>query len=138
VVAWGAGPLGGEQLDLAYYAIHVVELLYAVLGPGCEEVTRTHTNASDAIVGKWKGGRVGEVRALRPDSDYGVLVFRAGGKVAVSPKIDDSYRPLVAEIVKFFETKQPPVPNAETIEIMEFMDAAQRSLSLGGAPVKLH
>ena len=61
--------------------------------------TRTHTNASDAIVGKWKGGRVGEVRALRPNSDYGVLVFRAGGKVAVSPKIDDSYRPLVAEIV---------------------------------------
>jgi hypothetical protein len=137
VVAWGAGPLGGEELDLAYYAIHVVELLYAVMGPGCEEVTRTHTNASDAIVGKWKGGRVGEVRALRPDSDYGVLVFRAGGKVAVSPKIDDSYRPLVAEIVKFFETKRPPVPNDETLEVMEFMHAAQRSLSLDGAPVRL-
>jgi hypothetical protein len=137
VVAWGAGPLGSAQLDLAYYAIHVVELLYAVLGPGCEEVTRTHTDGSDVIVGKWKGGKVGEVRALRPDSDYGVLVFRGGGKVAVTPKIDDSYRPLVAEIVKFFETKRPPVPNEETLEVIEFMNAAQRSLSLGGAPVKL-
>jgi hypothetical protein len=137
VVAWGAGPLGGEQLDLTYYAIHVVELLYAVLGPGCEEVTRTHTDASDVIVGKWKGGRIGEVRAIRPDSDYGALVFRDGGKVAISPNIDDSYRPLVAEIVKFFETKRPPVRNEETLEVMEFMDAAQRSLSLGGAPVKL-
>ncbi|HXI38400.1 MAG TPA: hypothetical protein VNH83_00405 [Bryobacteraceae bacterium] len=23
-VAWGAGPLGRDQLDLAYYAIHIV------------------------------------------------------------------------------------------------------------------
>ena len=137
VVAWGAGPLGREQLDLTYYAIHVVELLYAVMGPGCEEVTRTHTDATDVIVGKWRGGRTGEVRAIRPDIDYGVLVFRDGGKLAVSPKIDDSYRPLVEEIVKFFQTKRPPVPNEETLEVMEFMDAAQRSLRLGGAPVKL-
>lgn len=138
VVAWGAGPLGAEQLDLTYYAIHVVELLYAILGPGCEEVTRTHTEDADVIVGKWRGGRTGEVRAIRPDIDYGALVFRDGGKVAISPKIDDSYRPLVAEIVKFFQTQRPPVPNEETLEVMEFMNAAQRSLSLGGAPVKLH
>jgi len=138
VIAWGAGPLGGEQLDLTYYAIHVVELLYAILGPGCEEVTRTHTNGSDVIVGKWRGGKTGEVRAIRPDIDYGALVFRDGGKVAISPKIDDSYGPLVGEIVKFFQTKQPPVPNEETLEVMEFMDAARRSLALGGAPVKLH
>src|SRR5712692_1541326 len=50
-VAWGAGPLGGDQLDLAYYSIHVVELLYAVMGPGCQEVARTHTDAADVIVG---------------------------------------------------------------------------------------
>ena len=81
--------------------------------------------------------KIGEVRALRPDSDYGVLVFRNGGKMAISPKIDDSYRPLVVEIVRFFAGKWPPVPNEETLEIMEFMDAAQRSLSLGGTPVKL-
>jgi hypothetical protein len=136
-IAWGAGPLGRDQLDLAYYAIHVVELLYAVLGPGCEEVARTHTEGADVMIGKWKGGRTGEVRALRPDSDYGALVFRAGGKVAVSPKEDDSYRPLVTEIVQFFQTRQPPVPNEETLEIIEFMDAAQLSMALGGAPVKL-
>ena len=137
VLAWGAGPLGGDQLDLTYYAIHVVELLYAILGIGCEEVTRTHTDTADVIVGKWRGGKTGEVRAIRPDIDYGVLVFRSGGKIATSPAVDDSYRPLVAEIVKFFQTKQPPVPNEETLEVMEFMDAAQRSLSLSGAPVKL-
>jgi len=138
VIAWGAGPLGHDQLDLTYYAIHVVEMLYAILGPGCEEVTRTHTDDADVIVGKWKGGRMGEVRAVRPDIDYGALVFRAGGKVAVAAKIDDSYRPLVAEIVQFFQTKQPPVSNKESLEVMEFMDAAQRSMASGGAPVNVH
>ena len=137
-VAWGAGPLGRDQLDLAYYAIHVIELLYALLGPGCQEVSRTHTDAADVIVGKWKGGRIGEVRALRPDSDYGALIFRGGGKTAVTQNIDDSYRPLVMEIVKFFQTKQPPVPNEESIEVIEFMAAALRSMAQGGAAVKLH
>ena len=136
-VSWGAGPLGRFQLDLTYYAIHVVELLYSVLGPGCQEVTRTHTDGADVIVGKWKGGKTGEVRALRPDSDYGVLVFRTGGKVEVTPKVGDGYRPLVLEVVKFFQTKQPPVPNEESLEVMAFMDAAQRSMSQGGVPVKL-
>ena len=36
-------------------------------------------------------------------------------------------QPLLVEIVKFFQTKQPPVSNDETLEIFAFMDAAQRS-----------
>jgi len=53
------------------------------------------------------------------------------------PKAVDSYRPLLVEIVKFFETKQPPFPNEDTLEMFAFMDAAQRSKEAGGAPVKL-
>ena len=136
-VTWGAGPLGHFQLDLTYYAIHVIELLYSVMGPGCQEVTRTHTDGADVIVGKWRGGKTGEARALRPDSNYGVLVFRPGGKVEMAPKLRDGYRPLVEAVVKFFQTKEPPVPNQESLEVMEFMDAAQRSMSQGGVPVKL-
>ena len=136
-VTWGAGPLGSFQLDLTYYAIHAIELLYSVLGPGCQEVSRIHTEGADIMVGKWKDGKTGEARALRPDSNYGVLVFRPGGKAEVTPKIDDGYRPLVEEIVRFFQTKQPPVANQESLEVMEFMDAAQRSMGQGGAPVKL-
>jgi hypothetical protein len=47
------------------------------------------------------------------------------------------YRPLVAEIVKFFQTGKPPVANEETIEIFAFMDAAQRSKEQGGKPATL-
>jgi len=34
---WGPGPLGeGHPLDLSYYAIHEAEMLFTLLGPGCE------------------------------------------------------------------------------------------------------
>ena len=47
------------------------------------------------------------------------------------------YRPLVLEIVKFFQTGNPPVANEDTLEIMAFMDAAQRSKDEGGRPMQV-
>lgn len=138
-IAWGPGPLEPHhQLDLSWYAIHAVELLYTLMGRGCEEVTRTSTPDSDVIIGKWKGGRLGTVQALRPYGKFGAVVFRSGEKMNQSdPKATDSYRPLLVEIVKFFETKQPPFPNEDTLEMFAFMDAAQRSKEAGGVPMKL-
>jgi hypothetical protein len=43
----------------------------------------------------------------------------------------------VKQIVTFFQTHKPPVPNEETLEIFAFMDAAQRSKESGGKPMKL-
>jgi hypothetical protein len=138
-LTWGPGPLEPHHhLDLSWYAIHAVELLYSLMGSGCEEVTRTYTPDADVVVGKWKDGRIGSVRALRPYGKFGAVVFRPDQKVNQSdPKSVDSYRPLLVEIVKFFETKEPPFPNQQTLEEFAFMDAAQRSREAGGAPMKL-
>ena len=138
VATWGPGPLEEHhELDLSWYAIHPIEMLYAIMGPGCEEVTRVSTEGADVIVGKWRGGRLGTVRALRPYGDYGAVVFRAKSVEQSQPKTSVNYRSLLVEIVKFFETKQPPVPNEETLEMFAFMDAAQRSKAANGAPMKL-
>ena len=136
-IAWGPGPLGSGGLDLSWYAIHAVELLYTLMGEGCEEVSRIHTENSDVVVGRWRDGRVGEVRAIRPDSGYGAIVFKKKGAPATLPDMEDSYKPLVEQIVKFFNTRTPPVSNGETIETFEFMDASQRSMASNGAPTKL-
>jgi hypothetical protein len=138
-IAWGPGPLEPHhQLDLSWYAIHAVELLYTLMGRGCEEVTRVSAPDADVVVGKWKDGRLGTVRALRPYGKFGAVVFRPDEKVNQSdPKPVDSYRPLLLEIVKFFETKEPPFPNEDTLEMFAFMDAAQRSKEGGGVPIKL-
>jgi hypothetical protein len=137
---WGPGPLEPHHyLDLSWYAVHPVEILYTLMGPGCETVAQTSGPAGDVVVGRWKDGRIGTVRAVRPSSDYGAVVFRAKEVVESHPKpaAATDYRPLVMEIVKFFQTGKPPVPNEETLEIFAFMDAAQRSKEQGGKPVAL-
>jgi hypothetical protein len=135
---WGPGPFEPHHyLDLSWYAIHPVELLYALLGPGCESVTRISAENSDVIVGRWKDGRLGTVRAIRPYSEYGAVVYRPQAIVEAKPQAAGSYRPLVLEIVKFFATGKPPVSSEETLEIFAFMDAAQRSKEQGGRPVAL-
>ena len=138
VFTWGPGPLEEHHaLDLSWYAIHPIELLFTLMGPGCDEVTRLYTNDEDSITGRWKDGRIGSVRALRPYGTYGAVVFRQKEVAQSKAQSAEGYRGLVLEIVKFFETKQPPVSNEETLEIFAFMDAAQRSRAAGGAPVKL-
>jgi predicted dehydrogenase len=137
---WGPGPLEPHHaLDLSWYGIHAIELLYTIMGRGCETVQRVSTADADVIVGQWKNGRIGSVRVVRPYSDYGAVVYR-GRETAVShPKASAAtdYQPLVAEMVKFFQTGKPPVPNEETLEIFAFMDAAQRSKEQGGKAVAL-
>src|SRR5437867_647011 len=138
VMVWGPGPLEPHHyLDLSWYAIHPIELLYTLMGPGCEEVSRMATADSDEMVGRWKGGRIGSVRANRPHGAQGAVVFRAKEVVQSDKTMEGGYRPLLKEIVKFFQTGKPPVAPEETLEIIAFMDAAQRSKEAGGRPMRL-
>jgi len=137
-MTWGPGPFEEHhQLDLSWYAIHPVEILFTLMGPGCEEVTRISGANADEISCKWQDGRIGTVRALRPYGTYGAVVFRKDGVAVSPPKAHTDYEGLVREIVKFFETGKPPVSNADTLEIFAFMDAAQRSKEAGGKPMRL-
>jgi len=137
-MTWGPGPFEPHHhLDLSWYAIHPIEMLYTLMGPGCVEVTRTYTDGADMITGRWKDGRVGSVRAMRPYGGYGAVVFRGKEILQTDPKGATGYRPMLVEIVKFFQTGVVPVPVDESVEIFAFMDAALRSKEAGGKPVKL-
>lgn len=139
---WGPGQMEEHHhLDLGWYAIHPIETLYALMGTGCEEVTRvtggTFEAGSDIIIGRWKDGRIGTVRTLRPSGGYGATVFRPKQVVQSSPNAKSSYVPLLRHILEFFKTGKPPVANEETLEIFAFLDAAQRSKAAGGKPMRL-
>lgn len=137
-ITWGPGPLEEHHhLDLSWYAVHPIELLYSIMGTGCVEVSRTYTEGADLVTGRWTDGRIGTVRATRPYGGYGAVVFRTKDAVQSNPKAATGYQALLGEIIKFFQTKQPPVPNEETLEMFAFMDAAQRSKAEGGKPMNL-
>jgi hypothetical protein len=139
-ILWGHCPLEPKfPLDLAWYAIHPIEQLYAVMGTGCVEVTRISGRDVEILVGRWKDGRTGTVFALLPGPGgaSGAVVYTPKQVLQTDPKMNGGETTLMKEIVKFFQTGKPPVPNEETLEIFSFMDAAQRSKAAGGAPMRL-
>jgi hypothetical protein len=133
----GPSPFEAHHPDLSWYGIHAVEMLFTLMGPGCRSVTRVHTPDTDVVVGKWSDGRLGTFRGLRSGKEgYGMTVFGRQGIRSVAP-VTGGYPVLVQEIVKFFRTGVPPVDPAETLEIMAFIAAADRSKARGGAEVQL-
>jgi hypothetical protein len=134
--AYGPCALEEHHPDLFWYGIHGVEILFTIMGPGCESVSRTQTADGELVVGVWKGGRIGTFRGIRAGkSDYGAVVF--GSKAIVPSGSYAGYQPLVAEIAKFFQSGKPPVSAAETLEIYAFMEAADESKRQGGSPVTI-
>lgn len=137
-IVWGPGPVEPHQaLDLSWYGIHAAEMLYTLMGPGCSVVTRVSSEEADVVLCKWNDGRLGTMRIDRPYSKFGAVVFRSKNRVDSLSEIKVDYIPLVREIVKFMNTSTPPVANSETLEMFEFLDAAQRSKAGSGAPVRM-
>ena len=134
---YGPAHLEPTNPGLFWYGIHAVESLFTLMGPGCVSVSMTSTDDFDLAVGVWKDGRIGSVKGLRKGKeDYGALLYRENGNFHVSGG-DVPYVPLVREIMEFFKTGKPPVAPEMTLEIMAFMDAAEKSRQQGGGPVKL-
>ena len=137
-MVWGPGPLETHhQLDLTWYGIHTVEMLYVLMGQGCVEVSRTFSDDAEIITGKWKDGRIGTMRTLKPYGDFGAVAFYEKGLAQSPEKTKFSYVSLMQQIIPFFKTGQVPVDNAETLEMFAFMEAGQRSRAAGGKPMPL-
>ena len=137
-MVWGPGPLEPHhQLDMTWYGIHAVEMLYVLFGNGCVEVSRMKSADEDVITGRWKDGKLGTVHLQRPYGKFGAVVFLKGNKLNAEPDIQFSYVPLVKAIVGFMQTKKPAVPNEVTLEMFEFMDAARRSEAAAGKAMAL-
>lgn len=135
-IAWSPCSLEATHPDFFWYGVHGCETLFTVMGVGCEQVTRVSSPGTDAAIGLWAGGRIGEFRGLREGSkEYGLLVF--GEKTIETGGKYEGYGPLVEEIAKFFESGVVPVTAQETIELFAFMEAADESKRRGGAPVKI-
>lgn len=134
--AWSPCHLEPTHPDLYWYGIHGCELLYTLMGAGCQTVTRVQTEGTDVAVGRWEDGRVGIFRGIRQGKqDYGAVVF--GSKSVGSATGFEGYEPLVEQIATFFKTRKPPIAASETIEIYAFMEAADESKRQGGKPVAI-
>jgi len=127
--AWSPMHIEPHHPDMFWYGIHGVEVLFTIMGPGCETVQRVE---EQKVVGTWKDGRVG---TFVGKNGYGATV--EGAEKSGSAGSYEGYKPLVVEIAKFFKTGNPPIAVEETLEIYAFMEAADESKRQGGKAVTL-
>ncbi|MBY0515177.1 MAG: Gfo/Idh/MocA family oxidoreductase [Gemmataceae bacterium] len=127
-------PIPERNAGLFHYGIHGVEVLYTLMGPGCKRVTATHERGVDVVTGQWGDGRVGTFRGIRDGgAGYGFVGFAEKGVQAVTVGTKFIYRELLKQIVAMFKTGKPPLDPAVTLEIVAFIEAANRSGSNHGA-----
>lgn len=135
-LTYGPGSLDKTNRNpgLFHYSIHAVEILYALMGPGVERVTCVSEPGADVVTGKWKDGRLAVVRGNRSGgSSFGFTAFAEKGPQAVAVGTQFIYRELLKQIVSMFETKKSPLDIAVSIEMVAFMEAANKSAANHGS-----
>ncbi|MDB5388710.1 MAG: hypothetical protein JWM11_4356 [Planctomycetaceae bacterium] len=149
---YGGYSVKAPEADKFTQAIHSLETLVTIMGPGIKQVSCTSTPTTESITAVWNDGRVGTYRGIKEGAvKYSATVFGDKGVSTagiyghgvpvngVVPTHDKyvGYEGLATEIAKFFKSGQVPVTAAETLEIFAVMQAAEESKAKNGAPVPL-
>jgi predicted dehydrogenase len=139
---YGGCPTEPHHAELYWHALHSIETLYTIMGPGCEKVSCSSTPFAESITGTWSDGRVGTYRGIKKGAikysatvfgDKGVSVagiYGHGVPIKGVVPINDKYmgyEGIAIEMAKFFKGGATPVSAAETLEIFAFMEAAHES-----------
>ena len=117
-----------------WYGIHSVEMLFAAMGPGCREVLAVCEEQHDVLVGRWADGRMGVVRGNRAGNhNFGGVIHRTSKSFAfdVSTGKKPYYACLLEKVIPFFLSGAEVVSADEMVEVIGFLDAANRSRTTG-------
>ena len=62
---YGGCPTEPHHAELFWHAVHGIDTLYTIMGPGCVSLTCQSTPYAEAITGVWADGRVGTFRGIK-------------------------------------------------------------------------
>lgn len=139
VTTYGPAPTHPRNPGLFHYGIHPAEMLFTLMGPGCQRLTCLSTEGGEVTTGLWADGRVATIRGLRAGAfgNYGFTLF--GDKAVTTQGVSTKYiyRELLKQVVSLFETRELPIDLRETLEIVAFIEGAKASADARGAPVTI-
>jgi predicted dehydrogenase len=126
------GPMAYVEKSPGYfwYGIHSVEMLFAAMGSGCREVLAVREELHDILIGRWADGRLGVVRGNRAGSGvFGGMIHRKPGSASfdVSAGKKPYYASLLDKVIPFFRGEGEVVALPEMVEVISFLESANRS-----------
>jgi predicted dehydrogenase len=135
--AYGPAPILPDYPGYFWYGIHGAEILFLLMGEGCQSVRTLTTDKMDVISGTWQDGRSGFVLGTHFEGyEFGCLVhYPSGARLSIARDTPPFHACLLKEIVSFFQSGQPPVEARETYQIIAFLEAANQSRAENGVPV---
>jgi hypothetical protein len=135
--AYGPAPILPDYPGYFWYGIHSAEILFLLMGGGCQSVRTLSADQMDVIRGAWQENRTGLVLGTRFEGyEFGCVVHERGGaRLGIAKNTPPYYACLLKEVVHFFQSGQSPVDVWETYQIIAFLEAANQSRAENGASV---
>lgn len=122
------------------YGIHALEAVEPLTGPGFESVTAQSGPDGDVMQLAHRGGVRFTLGAIHDAYGSFGAVHLYGTRGDLALKLTDTYHAFRGQLVAFIDllrTGVPPLPFAETVELMAVIIAGIRSRERGGATVKI-
>ena len=125
--------------DLIFYGIHAMEQLYVCIGPGIRSVQNVGEEGRDIVIITKEDGRK-FVLTVYKEISYLFQMNLYGTKGWREIRVEDSdyfYSNMLKAFLKMVETKEPPFPPEETLEIIKTLVLARQSAQKKGEIVYL-
>lgn len=124
IIFWGPGKLDG-------YAVHMLEPLMMLMQSPVDAAKYEAKGEGYEYTMRLRDGRFTMIAGETPESPYTARVNYAEESKFLRVE-SDFFQAFIADMVRFFETKTPPVPHKETLLIIDAIDVGKRARDAAG------
>ncbi|MBD3352022.1 MAG: hypothetical protein GF364_11100 [Candidatus Lokiarchaeota archaeon] len=133
---YGKVPIMEDYPGYFWYGVHSAEILFSILGAGCEQLQVASYENFDLVTANWSGERIGLLYGMRykTSADWSVKLFSDDGVIdSIAKNKPSGFELMVPHILDFFKSKKSPINNQEMLEIMAYLEAVNKSRENGEA-----
>ena len=128
----------GSGVSIDKYAVHYLEIVFACMGTGVKSVRHEQRGEQEwAHLTYADGRKATAVISMGDYLNFHVFLADGTGKTRNLPISSPIFKLQMADVLRFFETKEVSFDRAETLELMKTIDAIIESKVNNGKCVEL-
>ncbi|MFU0800951.1 MAG: Gfo/Idh/MocA family oxidoreductase [Xylanivirga thermophila] len=109
------------------YAVHQIEMIVSLMGVGAKRIKSLSSTNGRFLSIEYNDGRRASMLQIQ-DMPFQLSMQLKDGKGIFIKECSDTFPRLIDEIMDFFNTKEIPVAQEETLEIMAIIEAGNKAL----------